>query len=97
MKKLSDLLPQAINRAGISREVQASQVCTSFSKALAKMNPACSAKAKPLHLKNKTLTIEVAGSPYASEIQMMQQQIVKQINDEFGKELVERISYKITR
>ncbi len=52
-----------------------------------------SASAKPLFLKNRTLTISCGNSAVAQEIRLYQVQIVEKINQELGKNEVDRIRY----
>lgn len=49
--------------------------------------------AKPLFLKNRTLTISCASGAVAQEVRLNQQGIVARINDKFGKKEVDRIRY----
>jgi len=49
--------------------------------------------AKPLFLKNRTLTVSCASSAMAQEIRLNQAEIVAAINKKMGKEDVDRIRY----
>lgn len=49
--------------------------------------------AKPLFLKNRTITISCTSSAMAQEIRVNQAEIVKKINQKLGKEEVDRIRY----
>lgn len=49
--------------------------------------------AKPLFLKNRTLTITCLNSLIAQEIRLHQQEIVDKINNKLGKKEVDRIRY----
>lgn len=49
--------------------------------------------AKPLFLKNRTLTISCASSVIAQEIRLNQAEIVQKINAKLGKNEVDRIRY----
>jgi predicted nucleic acid-binding Zn ribbon protein len=49
--------------------------------------------AKPLFLKNRTLTITCSTSSIAQEIRLNQQTLVDKINDKLGKKEVDRIRY----
>ncbi|MBP9694804.1 MAG: DUF721 domain-containing protein [Candidatus Magasanikbacteria bacterium] len=49
--------------------------------------------AKPLFLKNRTLTITCSTSSIAQEIRLNQQALVDKINDKLGKKEVDRIRY----
>lgn len=49
--------------------------------------------AKPLFLKNRTLTVTCTSSALAQEIRLRQGEIVAKINDKLGKSEVDRIRY----
>ena len=51
------------------------------------------AHAKPLFLKNRTLTVSCASSAIAQEIRLNQAAIVDKINEKLGKKEVDRIRY----
>lgn len=49
--------------------------------------------AKPLFLKNRTLTVTCSSAAMAQEIRVNQQKIVKELNKKLGKKEVDRIRY----
>lgn len=49
--------------------------------------------AKPLFLKNRTLTVTCGTSAVAQEIRLRQLEIVEKINEKLGKKEVDRIRY----
>jgi predicted nucleic acid-binding Zn ribbon protein len=51
------------------------------------------AAAKPLFLKNRTLTVTCATGAIAQEIRLKQLEIVAKINEKIGKKEVDRIRY----
>lgn len=51
------------------------------------------AHAKPLFLKNRTLTVTCTSSALAQEIRLRQSEIVEKINKKLGKAEVDRIRY----
>ena len=50
-------------------------------------------QAKPLFLKNRTLTVSCSSSASAQEIRDNQPEIVEKINEELGEKLIDRIRY----
>lgn len=50
-------------------------------------------QAKPLFLKNRTLTVSCSSSSIAQEIRLNQTSIVEKINQKLGKNEVDRIRY----
>ncbi|PLX28524.1 hypothetical protein C0581_02125 [Candidatus Parcubacteria bacterium] len=50
-------------------------------------------QAKPLFLKNRTLTVSCSSSAIAGEIRLNQAEIVEKMNEKLGKNEVDRIRY----
>ncbi len=49
--------------------------------------------AKPLFLKNRTLTVTCSSSAMAQEVRLRQQEIIAKINQKLGKIEVDRVRY----
>ena len=47
-----------------------------------------------ISLKNKTLKVQVSSSSYASELRLHEKDIIKKINDIFGKQVITRTVYR---
>lgn len=92
---LKYLLPTAIKRAGIKKQVEASEVCILWESALAKIFPAALKKTKALSFKDKTLKIAVLGSVWAQELEFKKQEIIEFINKEKKGDLLERIRFEL--
>lgn len=90
-----DTLQDKISRKNpLKREVEASQVLEYASDALVDLFGKEKAyHAKPLFLKNRTLTITCASSNIAQEISLHQAEIVDKVNEKLGKKEVDRIRY----
>lgn len=54
-----------------------------------------SKKVKPLYLKNKTLTVAALSSVLAQELRLNEGQIIRRLNEKFGKELIIKLRYLI--
>ena len=54
-----------------------------------------SVRCRPKVLKGKTLIIEVEGASAATELRLRQYQLVKGINEHFGRTMVERVVFKL--
>ena len=50
-------------------------------------------QAKPLFLKNRTLTVSCSSSTIAQEIRLNQAELVEKMNEKLGKKEVDRIRY----
>lgn len=86
-RKISDVSP-------LRRQVEASLVIECAEQVLADLFGVDRAKyAKPLFLKNKTLTITCSSAAMAQEVRLKQGIIVDTINQKIGKKEVDRIRY----
>lgn len=82
--------------APLQKQVEASQAVLFAEAVFQEMFGADLAKhAKPLFLKNRTLTVSCTSSAMAQEIRLNQQAIVDNINAKFGKQEVDRIRYLV--
>ena len=91
---LKYLLPLAIKKAGIKKQVDASEVCIMWEQALKKIFPAALSKTKALSFKDKTLKVAVLGSVWAQELEFKKQDIIEFINKEKKDNLLERIRFE---
>ncbi len=78
----------------LTQQVEAAHVLEVTTRILGELfGEALATHAKPLYLKNRTLTITCASAAVAQEIRLNQQAIVQKINDTLGKKEVDRIRY----
>jgi len=78
----------------LKKQVESSAVVELTEEVLTEMfGSDLAAHAKPLFLKNRTITISCTSSAMAQEIRLNQQEIVKNINKKLGSEEVDRIRY----
>ena len=78
----------------LSKQVQASRVVEEAQKVFEEIfGKDGSVHAKPLFLKNRTLTVTCSSGAIAQEIRLRQMDIVAKINDRIGKKEVDRIRY----
>lgn len=96
IKLNKELLQKSLNKAGVSTQVQAAQICDYCDKIIFEKNKKSQGCVKAFSYQNNILTVLVVNSLWASEIQMMSFQIIEAINEEFGKNTIERIQYKVT-
>ncbi|NCO05135.1 MAG: DUF721 domain-containing protein [Candidatus Magasanikbacteria bacterium] len=86
-KKIGDTSP-------LKKQVEAAQIVEYATAVFEDMFPPELAKhAKPLFLKNRTLTVTCSSSTLAQEIRVNQTQIVEKLNEKLGKNEVDRIRY----
>lgn len=81
-------------RGPLKRQVEATFVIESANSIIQSLlGPEQALHAKPLFLKNRTLTITCSSSVVAQEIRLHQSEIVEKINQKLGKKEVDRIRY----
>ena len=79
--------------SSLSSQVDAAMVVEKTTAIFAELFGALAVQAKPLYIKNRTLTITCASAAIAQEIRLRQAEIVDKINTELGKKEVDRIRY----
>lgn len=78
----------------LKKQLESTQLVEIATKVLGEiLSKELSSSAKPLFLKNRTLTVSCGNSAVAQEIRLYQTQIVEKINQELGKNEVDRIRY----
>lgn len=92
---IGDSIGDAVTDKGnLQQQVDAAQVLELATEVLAEIfGPEQSQNAKPLYLKNRTLTITCGSSAIAQEIRLNQGPIVEKINKKLGKKEVDRLRY----
>ncbi len=90
------LLYSALQRANITKQIDATRILEFVVQLLAKRwGDKIKNKAKPLYVKNGQLVIAVLSSVLANEIRLQQHRIIQEINKEFGKNTVTKISFEV--
>lgn len=95
---LGDVLQHKLAAVGnpLKHQVEAAQVVEYTQEALTELfGEDLSQHARPLFLKNRTLTISCSSSVIVQEIRLNQTSIVEKINEKFGKIEVDRIRYLV--
>jgi len=92
---IGDTLGDKFQASGpLKKQVEASQVVEYAQEAFIELfGEKNGALARPLFLKNRTLTVTCATSSVAQEIRLRQGEIVESINKKLGKKEVDRIRY----
>ena len=91
---LGDALQQKLGSTPFKKQLESVEVVAVAEFVLRELFAANLAEAaKPLFLKNRTLTISCASSVIAQEIRLNQAEIVQKINEKLGKDEVDRIRY----
>lgn len=92
---LGDALQDKMKSASpLKKQVEASEAVEAAAAVLEDMfSGDLAGHAKPLFLKNRTLTVTCASSTMAQEIRLRQSELVDNINKKLGKKEVDRIRY----
>ncbi|OGH64216.1 MAG: hypothetical protein A2821_03955 [Candidatus Magasanikbacteria bacterium RIFCSPHIGHO2_01_FULL_41_23] len=91
---LGDTLKNKIDKNSIlGRQLESAGSIEAAETVLREMFGDLANQAKPLFLKNRTLTVSCASSAIAQEIRVNQVKIVENINAKLGKNEVDRIRY----
>ena len=92
---IGDTLQDNVNQKGpLKKQVDASLAVEAAEAVIKDMfEPDLAIHAKPLFLKNRTLTVTCSSSIMAQEIRLKQSEIVDKINKKLGKKEVDRIRY----
>lgn len=91
---IGDTLKQQGSTGANKSQVESGEAITAAEKAFTDLfGKELAAHAKPLYLKNRTMTVTCTSSALAQEIRLNQKEIVKKINSLLGKNDVDRIRY----
>ena len=91
--KLSHILSSKFSKQDdTSRQIEIAKTLNLFREELKKIN---FDSAEVISLKNKTLTVKVESSVAANELRFQENQIMNKINQELGKEALQRVVYKV--
>ncbi len=85
---LRSLLPKAIKKAGLARQVEAGLVCQEFDELAKDIFKEISSQAKAIYFKDKILTIAVLNSVLAQEIKLRERYFIDKLNDKRGWDTV---------
>lgn len=88
-------LGKSINKAGISRQIEAVLICDLWEKAICDIfGKQVAEKSQALHFKNGVLTVAVLNPVLAQEFKFKEEEIKKHLNSG-GKGLVGKIRFEI--
>ena len=95
--KIGSLLDKNINRAGITKQVEAARICDIYLQSLQNLdiNQEVLQKSQAIHYRYKILTVAVLGSSWAQELQMRRHLIIEAINKKMGRPVVHRIIFHV--
>lgn len=93
---LKDLLPASIQKAGITKQVNAARVCNEFNALLGEvLGEKVAKKAKAMYVKNGTLTIAVMSSVIGQEIKLHERELLEKLQKNVGEKTVESLRFLV--
>ena len=96
MYSLKDLLPKAVNKAGIGPAVEAAVICEQFAEVVKEtFGAAWQQNCKPLYVKNRTITVACLNNVVAQEIKLPEKTLLEALAAKLKKKVVERIRFVI--
>ena len=89
---ISDILSKRINKPGLAKQITAALVCEEFDKLIfSTWGDKIKDMAQTMYLKDNILTVACLSSTIAQELKLREGELIKQINDKFGHDVVERL------
>jgi len=82
--QLKDLLPKAVNKYGLNREVRAAMVRDKARKAVVRIFGAENYSVRPMFFKNGILHIEVDDAAFSQEVFMKKEEIINFIDEDLA-------------
>jgi predicted nucleic acid-binding Zn ribbon protein len=91
---IKKILPFNVRKLGLGQVLELNEICANWDQILEDLfGRNFKNKTKPVSLKNRTLIVDCMNSAWASELQLKQPKIIKQINNISGKDLIEKIRF----
>jgi len=89
--KLDNLVKNRMKQRGFGRQIDAMDVIKITKEFFDTKFPSFTHKINPVSFKNETLTVACLSAPIASELRVYETDIIKNINQKIGKNLILRI------
>ncbi|PIR92046.1 hypothetical protein COU01_03845 [Candidatus Falkowbacteria bacterium CG10_big_fil_rev_8_21_14_0_10_44_15] len=91
---LKHLIANAVQRAGVSRQVEAASVVELFNRLAPEMlGKTIAREAKAVYVRNNILTVECGSSLIMQELRYREPKIIQAINQQAGGRAVEKIRF----
>lgn len=93
---LSRILPKAIARIGVGREVQAALICEQYRKFAPKLvHPEALNHTLPKNYRNRTLTVGVVNSAWGEQVISRKEELIKAMNSALGQRIINQLKTQI--
>lgn len=94
LNDLKNLLPRHLKKIGISQQVETALILEKFSRAVIEIfGEKIMDQVRPLYLKNNILAVACLSSTAAQELKSHEAEIVKKVNQQFEKAMVEKLKF----
>ena len=91
---LGSLLPQAVKRAGINKQVDSAKLIELAEETLREqLSPEVAKELKPAFIQNGQLAIAALSPIAAQELQFREQEVIEKVNKKTGRQAVKRLKY----
>ncbi|MEK7164922.1 MAG: DUF721 domain-containing protein [Patescibacteria group bacterium] len=90
---LSNLIPQSINKAGISKQISDAMVCDEFSQIAKHILGPAAEHSRAVYIKDRCLWVAVLSSVVSNELKLYEGDILKGLADKFGAERVVELRF----
>lgn len=93
---LQKILPKAINKLGVGREIEAALICEKYRKLAPQfLHRAALDHTFPKYYRQKILTVGVENSGWAHHVVMRKKELISAINASIGQSVIKDIKTKI--
>lgn len=93
---IQKILPKAINKLGVRREVEAALICEKYRKLAPRLvHTNALAHTFPKFYRGKTLTIGVANPAWAEQVINHKSELIEAINGSLGKKFLENLKTQV--
>jgi hypothetical protein len=95
---IQNFFPAAAQNLGFSKTFTSIQICHGFQKILPKMvsTPESILNISAKSYSEKTLTVAVSSPLWAQEVTMRKEEIIRQMNADFGDEVIKKLKIELT-
>jgi predicted nucleic acid-binding Zn ribbon protein len=93
---IQKILPKAIKKLGLAREVEAALICEKYRKLAPQLIHVNALQhTSPKFYRGKTLTIGVVNSSWAAALMAQKERLIELINKELGKKMVADLKTRV--
>lgn len=93
---IQKFFPGAAQSFGLNRAIEAARICNKFQTILPRLfkNPEAQKNISAKSYSNKTLCLNAASSLWMQEIAMRKEEIIREVNKEFGGQIIKKLKIR---